>query len=481
MKLQLLLLLLLVTFGLNAQNIKPLNVDGTKIITLEMRLKILEEKTGTLQQNIDKLEKASAESIAIKQKECDENFISYKEETKNLINLYIFFITGGILLIGFAINFIGKSAIKKRVEELITETAQKHIESKIVETLNSKITNELIANEIKKKSEDEINSIIKSIETKGDKAIDHIKSKGDEAIKTMLASPPKVRVKLNKKNSSDLDITQQNNAVRSEEFFNLAFNSKDPRIQIELYKNVLEIEPNNFYALNNMAFAHNNLNETKQAIELLDKALKINPKYSTAYANRAQSYNLQNNYVLALADIEKANALNPTSEYAYAIKGNIFTKQGKFPEAEVALSKSIEMNPNSADAHFNLAFFYEESKDFPKSLENYEKAASLGFANKAMLYNNMAVLYRRLKEYPKAIEYIDMARQFNPDFPNIDGTLGLIYADQNDDENFYKYIKIALEKGCPVWNYLSDPGFDKYRESKRLLMLIEPYKKKFYS
>jgi tetratricopeptide (TPR) repeat protein len=103
----------------------------------------------------------------------------------------------------------------------------------------------------------------------------------------------------------------------------------------------------------------------------------------------------------------------------------------------------------------------------------------LGLVNKASLFNNFAVLYRRQKRFDKAIEYLDKARKENPNFPNIDGTLALIYADKGEEENFYKYLLVALEKGCPIWKYLNDTGFNKYREQEKLKLLIESYKKKY--
>jgi tetratricopeptide (TPR) repeat protein len=453
-----------------SQNTKLPNTDQNKPIILEGKIYLLQNNIDRLQKDIEKIKN-----------EANENISSYKKDTKDLINLYVYFITAGLIIIGFTVNFFGKSAIKKRVEELITETAQKHIESKIVETLNSKITNELIEKAIKNKSEEEINKIIESIKDKGNTAINQIKTKGDEAIKSMLASPPKIHIKLENKNLSDTEITKQNDSLRADEFFKLAFKSTDPRIQIELYKNVIEIDPNNANALNNMGVSYINLNETKDAIEVLNKAVKLNSKYYQAYTNRAQAYNLQGNFEQALKDIASSIEIEPKFYYTYAIKGNILTKQGKFPEAEIALNTAVQINPNSAEAYYNQAYFYEERKEYDKSQRDYEKAEALDFPNKSMLYNNMAVLFRRLKQFDKAIEFIEKAKQYSPSFQNIYGTLALIYADKNDEENFYSNLKIALERGCQVWNYLSDPGFDNYRGTKRLQMLIEPYKKNFFA
>ncbi len=436
---------------------------------------LIEEKYNNLQEKVDGLEKRIEES----NKEIKKDINSYKQDTKDLVNLYVYFITGGILVIGFLINFFGRTAIKKRVEELILEKAQKHIEKKILDTLNSRITNDLIETAIKSKSEDEINKIISSLEQKGISAIDSFKTKGDEVIKSMLVFPPKIQFKIKKKQLSDAEITNKNDLIRVDNFFNLAFSSSDPRIQIELYKNVLKLDPANKHAMNNMAVGYNNLNDPKNAIIHLEKAINIDSNYFQAYANRAQAYNLLDEYKKAFDDADKAIKIESKFEYAYSVKGNILTKLGQHEEAEIVLNKAVEMSPNSPEAHFNLAFFYEEQGEYDKSMENYLKAEELNYPNKAMLYNNIAVVFRRLKEFNKAIEFIDKAKQFNPNYPNIDGTLALIYADQGDDRLFYKNLKIALEKGCPAWNYLSDNGFDKYRKTNKLKTLIEHYKEKY--
>jgi len=476
------IILFFLFYSLNVlgQNSKTQNSDQSRIMLLEEKLKSTQEKLERLEKENEKKEKQTIEVLATNKKETIDSVEKYSDDTKSLINLYVFFITAAILVIGFLLNFFGKNAVKKRVEELISETAQAHIESKIVDVLNSRITNEIIETAIKSKSEKQIQDLIGAIQQKGDTAINQIKNKGEEIIQSMLASPPKIERKVGNKHN-DKEISIQNNSIRADEFFNLAFNSNDPRIQIELYKNVIELDPYNSAAYNNMAVSFNNLNEPDEAIKAADNAIRLNPENAMAFANRAQAYNLKENLEKALKDIAVAIDLNPKFEFAYSVKGNILTKQGKLEDAKISINKAVEFNPDSAEAYYNRAFFYEERGDYDKSKQDYEKAESLGMANKALLYNNMAVLYRRLKQFDTAIQYIEKARQFNPDFPNIDGTLALIYADMNNEENFYKHLKIALEKGCQAWNYLQDPGFNNYRDTTRLKMLIEPYRKKYYA
>lgn len=281
--------------------------------------------------------------------------------------------------------------------------------------------------------------------------------------------------------SSDEEIIKANKDSRIHEFFELAINSRDPLVQIELYKNVLEVDPNHKATLNNIGVSLNNIYDYPKAIEYLNAGIELFPEYAIAYANRANSFNHLNDLIKAMEDVNKSLLLNSSLDWGYSVKGNILTKLGKLKEAEDVFGLAIKLNPNSGDSYMNRGFFYEENEEFEKSKADYKKSEELGVQSKAMLYNNFAVLYRRLKKFDKAKKFIEKARKENPNFPNIDGTLALIYADQGDRDNFYKYLTIALEKGCPAWNYIKDPGFDDFREEEKLKKLLEMHKKRYIS
>lgn len=452
--------------GSFSQEIKQ--IDTFTILTLKENQKTFEAKIDRLEKDFQKLEANNIDTLK-----------SNKDDIKSLLNIYLSIAIGAIALIAFSINFFGRTAIKKRSEEIIQETAQKHTQEKIIETLNSKLTNELIENIIKEKSYEEINRILNNIESQGTTVINEIKNKGDEAIKLMIATPPITSIVIH--NPNEEEAIDQNNSIQADELFNLAFNSNDNKLQVSLYSSVLDLQPNNVAALNNLGVAYNELRDTKNAIQALTKAINLDNLYYLAYANRGNSYYIEGKFEKGHTDLDKAIELNKMFYYSYSIKGQIFKKQNRLFEAEEILKISIKENSESPEAHFTLGFYYEESQQYEKSLKYYEKALNLNFPNLAMLYNNLAVLYRRQKLFDKAIEYLEKARQITSDFPNLDGTMALIYSDKNDEENFFKYLKIALEKGCKVWEYLDDPAFNKYRNTKRLALLIEPFKNKYFA
>ena len=442
--------------------------------------KSLNDNSEIIILKIENLEKQNADlkdEIKTTNSNLNKSIADVKSDTKEIIYTYGAIVTAVLGLLGFLINFLGKKAIKDRVEEIISNRAQLHIETKTLEVLNSKISDSIIEEVIKSKSEAQIAQLITALKLKTEETIEQIKEEGNQAINSLKSSPELIGHKIYQ-TQTDQEISENNLQQTAYELFSLAFEATDERLQIELYNSVLKIEPYNLHALNNLGFAYNALNKAEEAIKCFTKIIEIDSSYYKALTNRAQSYNLLGNFTAGLSDLESSLKIKNDFEYSYAVKGNILTKLGQFKEAEIELNKAVELNVNSGEAYFNRAFFYEERLNFANSLSDYEKAEQLGVINKGMLYNNMAVLFRRMKKYNKAIEYLNKARAISPEFANIDGTLALIYADQGDDDNFYKYLKIALEKGCKAWDYLHDSGFDKYRDSDRFKRLIEPFKNK---
>jgi len=125
-----------------------------------------------------------------------------------------------------------------------------------------------------------------------------------------------------------------------------------------------------------------------------------------------------------------------------------------------------------------------ETGDLDEAEKDYKHLESMKIIDDdlAIYYNNLAVYHRRRKDPEQALLMIKEVEKRGLEIPVLNGTLALIYADKNDDVNFYKYLEIAFTKACPVWRYLDDPGFKKYRSDKKLKDLLIKYQpKQFYA
>jgi len=404
---------------------------------------------------------------------------SNKNAINDKLNLYVTFAFILFSLIGFAVTFFGKRAIKERVEQIIQNSSIDYAEKKTIEVLEQKITNDFVANIIKDRGELEVIKLLASLEEKGHKVITYIEKHGQQAIDSFTAKLPDNEEELTGDSSDvDDDKGKQNRRVVSN-LFNLARTVQKEGELVKIYESILELDKENVIALNNLGVSLNNLGKYEQAVSILDRAININDKFALAYANKANSLNNLNRFDDALIEVDYAIKLDPSLEISYTVKGTTLTKLKKYKEAEKVLSKGIELNPLSAEAYYGRGFLNEDWGRYKESLSDYIKAEELGYKKIEALYNNYAVLYRRLEDFEKALEYVDKAIEINPEYPNLFGTKALIYSDLGIEDKFYKFLKVALDKGCPVWNYLDDKAFDEYRNTKSLNNLLSQYKENY--
>ena len=156
---------------------------------------------------------------------------------------------------------------------------------------------------------------------------------------------------------------------------------------------------------------------------------------------------------------KKALELNPIADYVFCNLGNVYLKKDQLKEAEEFYRKAIEVNPNYANAYYGLGILLEEDESRLKEAEELlRKGIELKTGDSAF-YNSLGLILEkdksrllekdksRLKEaekmYQKAIDLSPEGCYFN--------NLGLLYADQNDNEKALKFISqgVALNSECP--------------------------------
>lgn len=253
---------------------------------------------------------------------------------------------------------------------------------------------------------------------------------------------------------------------------------KDSKKRLDIIDKGLAIDPKNANLINNKGTTYYDLSNYEQAIKCYSEAIKIDTTNDIFYSNRAQAiFYYLNDYEQAFEDLKKAIELNPKGVRAYHVKGEIQVKLGDNEKGFENFNKAIQLEPFNPNSHNAIGLAYGEVGKFKEALESYDKSIKYGIENKYSVYNNMAVTYRRQKNIPLAKEYLDKAIKEKPDFGNSYGTYALLYADQNNEAKFYEYVEIAMEKGCPIWFYLDDKSFNKYRNQKKLTDLINKYKK----
>jgi type II secretory pathway predicted ATPase ExeA/tetratricopeptide (TPR) repeat protein len=115
-----------------------------------------------------------------------------------------------------------------------------------------------------------------------------------------------------------------------------------------------------------------------------------------------------NNFNRAIELFELLIAQNPTNAstikmyYSKALRGQADTVFIKNPDtAEILLSKAVEADPQNAEAHFDLGKLYTKSKDYPKAIKAYQKAANLNYRPSDAFYN-LGFIYASTKDFTNA-------------------------------------------------------------------------------
>ncbi len=114
---------------------------------------------------------------------------------------------------------------------------------------------------------------------------------------------------------------------------------------IRMYDKVLEINPNDTFALFNKGLSYSNLGNYTGAVESYDKALAIDPNDIYVYLFRGYALDDLGNYTGAVESYDKALAIDPNYLSALRSKSLSLYNLGNYSRAIQIYDKVLEINP----------------------------------------------------------------------------------------------------------------------------------------
>jgi tetratricopeptide (TPR) repeat protein len=195
--------------------------------------------------------------------------------------------------------------------------------------------------------------------------------------------------------------------------------------------------------------------KASEAQERVTKQLKASP-------NNPHFYNLLGQLWLKTKDLgqaesafEKAIELDNSLISAYLNLGQVYHQAGKTDQAAKEYETVLEKDPRQIQAHMLLGIIHEGRKEHEKAQGNYEAILRVSpqFAPAA---NNLAwILVDHGGNIDVALSHAQMARERQPNDPNIADTLGWIYYKKNANLLAVSLLKEAVEKLAnePVVHY----------------------------
>ena len=220
---------------------------------------------------------------------------------------------------------------------------------------------------------------------------------------------------------------------------------------VSAFKLAEEMNPENPYYNNSLAFAYVKAELYDDAIEYYQKAIKLNPDSEwtsiVCHALGAIYAEIKENFEAAEAtfnagmvldpknvdiqlslgdlymaenDLDKAiktycDAIttDPLNYLSYAKAGLALWEKDYLEEAVVAFHKSIELNPDFEIAQNNLGVVYLDGLGDPKESVDYFKTAININPNYTLAYFNLARAYQAIGDKPLAAEYYQMTLDLN--------------------------------------------------------------------
>lgn len=128
---------------------------------------------------------------------------------------------------------------------------------------------------------------------------------------------------------------------------NAYYQTGDPKGAIAAFTKAIEIDPQYFKAMVNMALMYDEQEQYSQAIETLERAAEIDPKSPDVWSHMGNSYYAQGQHAKAMDLYRKALGLDPNATHALYSIGVAFADAGIFREAVRYWSRVSELEPDS--------------------------------------------------------------------------------------------------------------------------------------
>ena len=218
-----------------------------------------------------------------------------------------------------------------------------------------------------------------------------------------------------------------------------------------IWRKVLQVEPNNGKAYNNLGNALRRQGKLPEALAAHQKALQLNLKDAEAYVGIGNVLNAQGKPDEAVAAYRKAIEFDPKYAIAYNNLGIALRGQKKLDEAVAAYQKAIELDPKDATAYNNLGNALSDQKKLDEAVAAYQKAIELN-PKYATAYNNLGIALRGQKKldeavaaFQKALTLTDTPGPPASDYTLANNGLGLVFQQQEKFEEAIKHFDKAEE------------------------------------
>jgi tetratricopeptide (TPR) repeat protein len=216
---------------------------------------------------------------------------------------------------------------------------------------------------------------------------------------------------------------EPNNAEANHGLGLIAFNKAEHEVAEHLISRAIEERPSQLNYYINLGIIFQKQGRLDDALALFKQALGINPEYAEAYFNQGNIYQKQGRLDDALASFKQALNINPEYAEAYNNQGDIYQKQGRLDDALASFKQALSINPNYVTAYNNLGIIYQKQDRLDDAFASFKQALSIN-QNYAEAYYNLSILLKEKGQFFDSIACSKKALIINPDLVKAHDNLG---------------------------------------------------------
>jgi tetratricopeptide (TPR) repeat protein len=196
-----------------------------------------------------------------------------------------------------------------------------------------------------------------------------------------------------------------------------------------------------------------------EAITVFRKVVSMEPRNFEAQSNLAFAYLQSERYQNAITEYNKAISLEPRNALCWQNLGYAFDKFGKRAKAVEAIYHSIELDPSNIDARMNLAAFHEDAKQYDKAVAQYEAVIKIDGEHHQEAYTNVSRCLLEKGNVQGAKKYLNDALITNGNNADARWQLGnILWKKENKRDDALKQYLAAVTSNPNAAEYYQNYG-----------------------
>ncbi len=241
-------------------------------------------------------------------------------------------------------------------------------------------------------------------------------------------------------------------------------NLEDPFTALRHYKEALNADPNDDYALENVMFCFSLLKKHKEAIDFLNAYIDRFPFSETAWFEYGQYYFNRKNYEEAIRGYDYLLAINSSAVSIYSNKAACYEAMKNWDKAIEVYEEMLEQEYTKAYTFYKIGLCFKEQKLLINAMNSFQKSLRedpqfyLSMMEQSYIYEELGGMKEALHFAKEATQLCENNLDYQKrlaflliDAGNFEESLSclkkLVTAEPNRFYNWYAYSEVLMLLG----------------------------------